>query len=80
MKNIVITGGSGRLGELVIHELVTRGYETLNLDRAAPRQQLGKFRLADLRQSGEKFSCNDARGVLLEQRSVISPGRFRALG
>lgn len=33
----------------------------------------------DLRQSGEEFRSDNARGMLLEQGSVTLPGRFRAL-
>jgi nucleoside-diphosphate-sugar epimerase len=35
--NIAVTGGSGRLGQVVIKHLVGRGHKVLSLDRAAPK-------------------------------------------
>ena len=32
MKNIVVTGGSGKAGRAVCRHLVERGYEVLNID------------------------------------------------
>lgn len=65
MKKIVVTGGSGKLGQQVIQNLLARGYETLNLDRAAPSPKLGLFRLADLRSSGDLYEAlRDAYGVI----------------
>ena len=49
MKKIVVTGGSGRLGQFAIRELLTHGYEVLSLDRVPPREKLCPSWLADLR-------------------------------
>ena len=35
MKNIVVTGGSGKAGRAVCRHLVERGYTVLNVDMAA---------------------------------------------
>jgi nucleoside-diphosphate-sugar epimerase len=32
MKNIVVTGGSGKAGRAVCRHLMERGYEVLNVD------------------------------------------------
>ena len=39
MKRIVVTGGSGRLGQFVIRELLAHRYEVLSLDRVPPREE-----------------------------------------
>ena len=35
--HIAVTGGSGRLGQVVVEHLVARGHQVLSLDRAAPK-------------------------------------------
>jgi nucleoside-diphosphate-sugar epimerase len=65
MKKIVVTGGSGRLGQFVIRELLAHGYAVLSLDKVAPREKLCPSWLADLRQSGDLYQAlNDAYGVI----------------
>jgi len=57
MKKIVITGGSGRLGQFVIRDLLAHGYQVLSLDKVAPRERLCPSWLADLRHSGDLFEA-----------------------
>jgi nucleoside-diphosphate-sugar epimerase len=57
MKKIVVTGGSGRLGQFVIRDLLAHGYHVLSLDRVPPREKLCPTWLADLRQSGDLFEA-----------------------
>jgi nucleoside-diphosphate-sugar epimerase len=65
MKKVVVTGGSGRLGQFVIRELLAHGYQLLSLDRAAPREKLCTSWLVDLRQAGDLFEAlRDAYGVI----------------
>src|SRR5919198_747647 len=64
MKKIVVTGGSGRLGQLVIKDLLAHDYEVLSLDRIAPREKLCPSWIADLRNSGDLYEAlKDADGV-----------------
>jgi nucleoside-diphosphate-sugar epimerase len=65
MKKIVVTGGSGRLGQFAIRELLAHGYEVLSLDKVPPREKLCISWLADLRQSGDLFEAlRDAYGIV----------------
>jgi nucleoside-diphosphate-sugar epimerase len=65
MKKVVVTGGSGRLGEFVIRELLAHSYEVLSLDRVPPREKLCMSWLADLRQPGDLFEAvRDTYGVI----------------
>ena len=65
MKKIVVTGGSGRLGQFVIRDLLAHGYQVLSLDRVPPREKLCASWLADLRHSGDLFEAlRGAYGVV----------------
>jgi nucleoside-diphosphate-sugar epimerase len=57
MKKIVVTGGSGRLGQFVIRDLLANGYQVLSLDRVPPREKLCPSWLVDLRQAGDLFEA-----------------------
>jgi nucleoside-diphosphate-sugar epimerase len=65
MKKVVVTGGSGRLGQFVIRELLAHRYAVLSLDRVPPRAKLCPSWVADLRHSGDLFEAlKDAQGII----------------
>ncbi len=65
MRKVVVTGGSGRLGQFVIRDLLDHGFEVLSLDRVPPREKLCPSWLADLRHSGDLFEAlRDAYGII----------------
>ena len=65
MKKIIVTGGSGRLGQLVIKDLLAHRYGVLSLDRIPPAEKLCPSRVADLRNSGDLYDAfKDAYGVV----------------
>ena len=72
MKKVVVTGGSGRLGQFVIRELMAHGYEVLSLDKVPPREKLCPSWIADLRQSGDLFEA------LKEALGIIHLGAYQA--
>ena len=72
MKKIVVTGGSGRLGQFVIRDLLGHNYQVLSLDRIAPREKLCTSWLVDLRHSGDLFEAT--RGAY----GVIHLGAYQA--
>jgi nucleoside-diphosphate-sugar epimerase len=53
MKNIVVTGGSGKAGRVVIKELMDHGYHVLNADIAAPSNPVCPFLKVDLTEFGQ---------------------------
>jgi nucleoside-diphosphate-sugar epimerase len=57
MKKVVVTGGSGRLGQFVIRDLLAHGYQVLSLDKVPPREKLCMTWLVDLRHSGDLFEA-----------------------
>jgi len=65
MRKVVVTGGSGRLGQFVIRDLLAHGYQVLSLDRVAPREKLCTSWLVDLRHSGDLFEAmKNAYGII----------------
>src|SRR5947209_8869643 len=57
MKKVVVTGGNGRLGRLVIRQLLAHEYEVLNLDRVPPAEKFCASWMADLRHSGAVYEA-----------------------
>ena len=65
MSKIVVTGGSGRLGQQVIQELLGGNYEILSVDRVAPPTKLCPSRIVDLTRSSDvDDAMRDADGVI----------------
>jgi nucleoside-diphosphate-sugar epimerase len=65
MKKIVVTGGSGRLGQFVIRDLLAHNYKVLSLDKIPPREKLCMAWLTDLRHAGDLFEAlRGAYGII----------------
>ncbi|HWP23982.1 MAG TPA: NAD-dependent epimerase/dehydratase family protein, partial [Candidatus Binatia bacterium] len=65
MKKIVVTGGSGRLGQVVIRDLLAHEYQVLSLDKVPPREKLCPSWLADLCRIGDLFEAlRGAYGII----------------
>jgi nucleoside-diphosphate-sugar epimerase len=64
MARVVVTGGSGKLGRVVVSDLVEAGWEVHNLDLAPPREpvcQHTRIDLTDFGQVVEAFTGIDDR-------------------
>jgi nucleoside-diphosphate-sugar epimerase len=53
MKNIVVTGGSGKAGRAVCRDLVAHGYNVLNIDVQPSRDPVCPFYKVDLNELGQ---------------------------
>jgi len=53
VTKILVTGGSGKLGQAVLRDLVAHGYDVLNLDQQVPRQAICPSVQVDLTNFGE---------------------------
>jgi len=53
MPKVVVTGGSGKLGRAVLRDLVTHGYQVLNLDMTLPKEPICPTVRLDLSDYGE---------------------------
>ena len=57
MRDIVVTGGSGKAGRAVIRDLLDHGYRVLNVDTVAPAQPLCPFLKVDLTDLGQAIDA-----------------------
>ena len=64
MSRVVVTGGSGKLGSAVVEELVTHGWDVVNVDLvppAVPRCPFTRVELTDYGQTLEALTGIDSR-------------------
>jgi nucleoside-diphosphate-sugar epimerase len=64
MARVVVTGGSGKLGDAVVADLVEHGYDVVNVDLAPPaveRTQFVRVDLTDYGQTVEVLTAIDSR-------------------
>jgi nucleoside-diphosphate-sugar epimerase len=57
MTYVVLTGGSGKLGQVVLADLVEHGYSVINVDLVKPRTDLAPFVQADLTDMGQAMEA-----------------------
>ena len=74
MKKIVVTGGSGRLGQLVIQELLFHEYQVLSLDRVRPAVNACPSWIADLRCSGDLYQALRCAYGIVHLGAYQAPG------
>jgi nucleoside-diphosphate-sugar epimerase len=73
-RKIVVTGGSGRLGQHVIHELLEYDYDVLSLDRAAAPANLCPSRLVDLTQAEDVYRALERADAVVHMGAYQAPG------
>ena len=54
---VAVTGGSGKLGQLVLKDLLANGHETMSLDRVPSLSRLGHSWIVDMMRSGDLFQA-----------------------
>lgn len=65
MTKVVVTGGSGMLGQMVIADLRAHGYDVLNLDQRAHPNGFRPTWTVDLKEPGSLYeACCSAAGVV----------------
>jgi nucleoside-diphosphate-sugar epimerase len=80
MPRVVVTGGSGKLGQACVADLVEHGWDVVNVDRAASPHPVSAFLRVDLTDFGqvvEALSVNDGYlGVdaLVHLAAIPAPG------
>ena len=55
--NVLVTGGSGRIGRYVVRDLVANGHTVLNVDVMSPSDRAGRFLRTDLTDAGEAYQA-----------------------
>jgi len=68
MKSIVVTGGSGKAGRAVVHELVEHGYSVVNADLVPPANPLCHFLKVDLNDMGQTIDALRRAAGTVERR------------
>ena len=68
MKNIVVTGGSGKAGRAVVRELLEYGYDVINVDLQPPPEPLCHFLKADLNDMGQAVDTLRRAAGTVERR------------
>lgn len=84
MTNVLVTGGSGKLGRAVLRDLTTNGYKVLNLDQTLPREAVCptvRIDLSDYGQVLETFlgRVDEHRGkidAVVHLAAIPAPGQF----
>src|SRR6266480_2928821 len=72
MKSVIVTGGSGKAGRAAIRELLKHGYQVMNVDIAAPAEQLCHFMRTDLNDLGQVVDAlRLAAGTIDRRRASI---------
>src|SRR5260370_35125457 len=72
MKSVIVTGGSGKAGKAAIRELLKHGYQVMNVDTAAPAEQLCHFMRTDLNDLGQAVDAlRLAAGTIDRRRASI---------
>jgi nucleoside-diphosphate-sugar epimerase len=75
MKNVVVTGGSGKAGRAVVRELVEHGYAVLNVDLVPSADPACAFLKADLTDLGQAIEAlQNASGIIERRRPFGASG------
>ncbi|HMG56487.1 MAG TPA: NAD(P)-dependent oxidoreductase, partial [Kofleriaceae bacterium] len=83
VTKVIVTGGSGKLGRVVLADLVAHGYQVLNLDQRLPRDSIAPTVRVDLRDFGEVVAAlsgvDEHRGpfdAVVHLAAIPAPGLF----
>lgn len=74
MKNIVVTGGSGKAGRAVVKDLLDHDYEVLNVDLFPAREKLAPFLKADLTDLGQTYEILRGADAVIHLAAIPAPG------
>jgi nucleoside-diphosphate-sugar epimerase len=82
MTRVVVTGGSGKLGRACVKDLLSHGYEVLNVDTVPPAAENCPFVQTDLTDFGQAFEVlagvDDRLGeieALVHLAAIPAPGK-----
>lgn len=70
MSKVVITGGSGMLGEWAVKHFIEQGYEVVNVDFKQPKEALCKTVIVDLSNLGEAYGVLAGADALVHLAAI----------
>lgn len=73
MKNVVVTGGSGKAGRAVVRDLVAHGYNVLNVDVAPSRDPVCRFLKTDLTDLGQTYEALANAEAVVHLAAIPAP-------
>lgn len=73
MKRVVVTGGTGRLGQSVIAELLDNDYSVVSVDQVRPGKLACPFLTADLTDAGSTFNCLEGADAVVHLGAIPGP-------
>ena len=73
MTQIVVTGGSGKAGRAVVHDLLEHGYEVVNVDVVPASPQEAPFLRADLTDLGETIEAVRGADAIVHLAAIPAP-------
>jgi nucleoside-diphosphate-sugar epimerase len=78
--NVLVTGGSGKLGGVVVADLVAHGHNVLNVDLVAPGEQLCPFLQVDLQDAGQVIEALAGVDLCQSSDAIVHLGAIPAPG
>jgi nucleoside-diphosphate-sugar epimerase len=73
MKQVVVTGGSGKAGRAVVHDLVEQGYAVVNVDVVPANPPEAPFLRADLTDLGETIEALRGTDAVVHLAAIPAP-------
>lgn len=73
MTQIVVTGGSGKAGRAVVHDLLEHGYDVVNVDVVAASDAGAPFLRADLTDFGETIEALRGADAVVHLAAIPAP-------
>ena len=73
MTQIVVTGGSGKAGRAVVHDLVEHGYDVVNVDVVPTSPQEAPFLRAELTDLGEAMEALRGADAVVHLAAIPAP-------
>lgn len=73
MKKITVTGGAGRLGRMVVDDLLARGYEVLAVDRVRPATVARRFLQLELTDAAAVYDALRGQDAVVHLGAIPGP-------
>jgi nucleoside-diphosphate-sugar epimerase len=76
MREVVVTGGSGKAGRAVVRDLLEAGYDVLSADIVEPGEFLCEYIKTDLTDLGETLEVLRGAERVVHLAAIPAPGRY----
>jgi nucleoside-diphosphate-sugar epimerase len=70
---VVVTGGSGKAGRSVVHDLVEHGFDVVNVDTKPPAEATAPFLAADLTAFGQAVEALSGADAVVHLAAIPAP-------